>query len=153
MPKFSPVGRSQPMKDMGFTDTFIKVAADCPATQGVVPVGKGDRKPVHVLQFELLSEHPYRYTHADLLYEVHVRHKSVPEDERETRREEILAELLAKPHPCLRASLLPKKFGWGVHYDGEGRIALYPLESDDYRRFSGEGGVAKLVSAMRSKRA
>jgi len=33
--------------------------------------------------------------------------------------------LLSKPHPCLRASMLPKRYGWGVHYDGNGRITLY----------------------------
>ena len=141
------------MKDMGFRDTFIQVAADCPATRGVVPIGKGDRKPVHVLQYELLAGHPYRYTHADLLFEVHVRHKAVQDGELRARAPEIRAELLAKPHPCLRASLLPKKYGWGVHYDGDGRISLYPVDSEDYRRFTRPGGVANLVGAMRSKRA
>jgi hypothetical protein len=138
---------------MSYTDTFIRVATDCPATRGVVPVARGDRKPVHVLQYELLSEHPYRYTHEDLLFEVHVRHKAIPADEREARVREIRAELFAKPHSCLRASLLPKRYGWGIHYDRAGRIALYPMESEAYRRFTQEGGGTKLLTAMRSKRA
>lgn len=141
------------MKSMGYQDTFIQVASDCPETCGVVPVAKGDHKPVHVLQYELLSAHPYRFTHEDLLYEVHVRHKAVPDEERPLRAQEIRTELLAKPHPCLRASLLPKKYGWGIHYDGEGRIALYPMESDAYRRFAQAEGVTTLVLALRSKRA
>jgi hypothetical protein len=141
------------MKDMGYTDTFITVASDCPVVRGVIPVGKDNRKPVHVLQYELLAERPYGHTHADLLFEVHVRHKSVPAEEIEARGEEIRAELLARPHPCLRASLLPKRYGWGVHYDGAGRIALYPMESEEYRRFSRAEGVSRLVSAIRSKRA
>ena len=140
------------MKSMGFRDTFIQIASDCPETRGVVPVPKGERKPVHVLQYELLSAHPYRYTHEDLLYEVHVRHKAVPDEERKVRAQEIRAELIAKPHPCLRASLLPKKYGWGVHYDAKGRIALYPMESDAYRRFVQDGGATTLVRALRSKR-
>jgi hypothetical protein len=101
----------------------------------------------------VLTESPYHLTHAELLFEVHVRHKSVPVAELGTRADEIRAELLAKPHPCLRASLLPKRYGWGVHYDGEGRIALYPLDSEEYRRFTLPGAVANLVSAIRSKRA
>jgi hypothetical protein len=141
------------MKDMGYTDTFIRVATDCPATRGVVPVARGDRKPVHVLQYELLSESPYRYTHGDLLFEVHVRHKAIPAEEVKARAREIRAELLAKPHPCLRASLLPKKYGWGVHYDRKGRIALYARESEEYRRFAQGGGDTMLVYALRSKRA
>ncbi len=142
------------MADMGYKDTFIRVATDCPATRGVVPVSGRDHKPVHVLQYELLSENPYRYTHEDLLFEVHVRHKATPADEREARAQEIRAELLGKPHPCLRASLLPKKYGWGVHYDRQGRIALYPMESEEYRRFTrADGAGPSLVTAMRSKRA
>jgi len=129
------------------------VASDCPATRGVVPVGRGDRKPIHVLQYELLSERPYRLTHADLLFEVHVRHKAIPSDKLKACDRNTREELLNKPHPCLRASLLPKKFGWGVHYDQEGRIAIYPMESEEYRRFTLAGGVANLVSAIRSERA
>lgn len=132
---------------------MIQVATDCHETCGVVPVARGDRKPIHVLQYELLSAHPYRYTHEDLHYEVHVRHKAIPEEERALCGSEIRAELLAKPHPCLRASMLPKKYGWGVHYDGHGRIALYPMESDAYRKFAEDEGTTTLVRAIRSKRA
>jgi len=138
---------------MSYTDTFILVAADCSATCGIVPVVKGDRKPIHALQYELLSEHPYRHTHEDLLFEVHLRHKAIPVDVGEARLQEIKAELLGRPHPCLRASLLPKKYGWGVHYDRRGRIALYPMESEEYRRFTQAGGGTKLLTALRNKRA
>lgn len=141
------------MKDMGYADTFIIVAADCPAERGVVPVGKGDHKPIHVLQYELLAGRPYHYTHADLLFEVHVRHKAIPAGEIKSRGREIRAELLSRPHPCLRASPLPKKFGWGVHYDGRGRIALHAMDSPDYTRFAAGEGVAQVVSAMRTSRA
>jgi hypothetical protein len=141
------------MKDMGYIDTFIKVATDCPTDRGVVPVARGDRKPIHVLQYELLAAHPYRYTHGDLLFEVHARHKAIPAAELRTLGAAIRAELLSKPHPCLRASLLPKKYGWGVHYDGEGRIAIYARESEEYRRFTRPGAVANLTTALRSKRA
>jgi hypothetical protein len=63
-------------------------------------------------------------------------------------------ELLSKPHPCLRASMLPKKFGWGVHYDSEGRIALYGKESPEYRTWASTADPEgpKLISAMRNKR-
>src|SRR4051812_41607581 len=137
---------------MGYTDTFIRVAADCPATRGEVPVARGDRKPVHLLQYELLAEHPYRFTHADLLFEVHVRHKAISEEERRARAGEIRAELLSKPHPCLRASLLPKKYGWGLHYDALGRIALCPVECEEYRRLARPGGGMQVVAALRSRR-
>ncbi|WZO98501.1 DUF6157 family protein [Isosphaeraceae bacterium EP7] len=84
-------------------ETFVRVAPDCPVDRAVVPVVRGDRKPIHVLQYELLTESPYTLSHEDLIYEVHVRHKGVPPGDA-TR-----AELLSKSHPCLRASALPKK--------------------------------------------
>nr|WP_281349931.1 DUF6157 family protein [Paenibacillus tengchongensis] len=61
--------------------------------------------------------------------------------------------MFAKKHPCLRASMLPKRYGWGVHFNGEGRIALYAMESPEYDHYAagGEPGV-KLLDAMRSKR-
>ncbi|WP_422928668.1 DUF6157 family protein [Singulisphaera sp. PoT] len=140
------------MKDMGYKDAFIQVATDCTATTGVVPPSRGGRKSVPVYQYELLAASPYQLTHADLLYEVHVRHKEIAEAELEERGDEIRAELLEKPHPCLRASALGKTYGWGVHYDEEGRIALYAVDSDEYRRFSRPGEVATLVRAMRTRR-
>ncbi|WP_406699967.1 DUF6157 family protein [Singulisphaera sp. Ch08] len=106
-----------------------------------------------MLQYELLTTHPYHSTHEDLHYEVHVRHKAVSDEERTFRGQEIREELLARPHPCLRASLLSKKYGWGIHYDERGRIALYPMESDAYRRFVQAGAITTRVFALRSKRA
>lgn len=139
---------------MSYRNTFIQVAADCPVDHGVVPVAKGDRKPIHVLQYELLSNNPYTYTHEDLLFEVYIRHQSISEDVLQERSEEIWAKLFQKKHPCLRASLLPKKYGWGVHFDQEGKIALYALESVEYQHLmqAGSDGIAQL-KAMRSKRA
>jgi hypothetical protein len=31
--------------------------------------------------------------------------------------------------------MLPKKYGWGLHFDAEGRIALVAVESDYYKAF------------------
>ncbi|WP_370872528.1 DUF6157 family protein [Paenibacillus zeirhizosphaerae] len=37
---------------------------------------------------------------------------------------------------CLRASMLPKKLGWGIHFNGEGKLALIPMESELYRSYA-----------------
>ena len=67
---------------------------------------------------------------------------------------EIRAELFAKPQACMRASSLPKRYGWGVHYDEQGRLALYGVESAEYGRFAaGEAAGVKVVAAMRNRRA
>lgn len=138
---------------MSYKDTFIQVAPDCPVTSAVTPVAKGDRKPVHVLQYELLTAHPYTYTHEDLVFEVYVRQQGLSPEEVEARRAELWDSLFQRGHPCMRASQLTKKYGWGAHYDADGRIALVALGSPEYERLAqtGEGGTRQLY-AMRSKR-
>ncbi len=95
----------------------------------------------------------YAYTQEEALFEVHARHKNIPPEELAARGDELRAEFYAKPTACFRASMLPKKYGWGIHFDETGRMALVAMESPDYRRFA-EGEVAgvRLLAGMRSSR-
>ena len=135
-------------------DTFVLVASDCPVTTAVEPAVKGAAPTVPVIQYELLTARPYALTLEDLIYETHVRRVGLSRAQAKAQAAAIKAELFAKPHACMRASALPKRYGWGVHYDGRGRLALYAMESEEYRQFAG-GEVAgvKIVPAMRSSRA
>ena len=136
------------------TDTFVLVAPDCPGIAGMVPVAKGANPTVAVIQYELLTARPYSLTLEDLIFQTHVRRAGLTKSEAKARTSEIRAALFAKPHPCMRASPLPKKYGWGVHHDASGRIALYGVESEEYRRFaSGTVAGVEVVTALRSKRA
>ncbi|UKS29147.1 DUF6157 family protein [Paenibacillus sp. HWE-109] len=142
---------------MSYTNTFILVSADCPVETGTVPANKKEGKTAHLIQYELLSQNPYRFTQGELIYQVHLRHKQIPQSEIEDRGEDIRQALFAKSHPCLRASMLPKKHGWGVHYDKQGKIAIFPMESEAYQQFveAGNGGAPdapKLLYAMRNSR-
>jgi hypothetical protein len=141
---------------MSYKDAFIQVSADCPVEVGIVPSMKKDSKTAHLIQYELLSQSPYKYTQGELIYEVYLQHKQIPQSEIETRSDEIRKELFSKNHPCLRASMLPKKHGWGVHYNEEGKIAIYPMESEAYQQFveagTGREDGPKLLFAMRNSR-
>ncbi|WP_410771760.1 DUF6157 family protein [Fontibacillus sp. BL9] len=139
---------------MSYKNTFILVSPDCPAVKGIVPVSAKENKPVHLIQYELLTEHPYRYDYPELLLETHIRHKQISSEEMNRRGQEIRDELFAKKHACLRASALPKKFGWGVHYDDDGRIAIYGMDSPEYKSFadSADTGI-QLLLGMRSRKA
>jgi hypothetical protein len=136
---------------LNYLDTFIQVAADSPVTGGVVPAMRDTKKPAHLIQYELISRNPYSYTQEDILWETYIRHRDVPGNEATSDQRR---EFLRKSQPCLRASALPKKYGWGFHFDLEGKVALYAMESEEYRRFiepAGDG--PELLPAMRSKRA
>ncbi|MFM1653194.1 DUF6157 family protein [Brevibacillus sp. B_LB10_24] len=141
------------MKNINYYQTFITVAPDCPVSEGVVPPEKkgGVTKPR--IEYELLSNHPYTFTQEELIYEVYLRHKAIPEEEQKARGTQLRDELFQKPQPCLRASMLPKKYGWGIHYDEAGRIAIYGVESREYESFlKNEGGQWKVIAAMRNSR-
>lgn len=135
---------------MSYTNTFILVAPDSARTEAAVPPMTAKGKTVARIQHELLSAFPGAFTEKELYFRVHCeRHglaAGMPEDE---RKKEWL-KLFAKPQACMRASPLPKSYGWGVHYDEAGRITLVAVESPEYRRLS-EGPLTRHF-AMRSKK-
>jgi len=137
-----------------YYDTFITVSADCPVEYGVAPPEKrGGGKSKPQIEFELAAEHPYEYTQKELMFEVHARHKGITEHELAERGEELKAEFYRKPQACMRGSMLPKRYGWGIHFNSEGKLALIPMESPEYRRFiDGDVGPVKVVAAMRNSR-
>jgi hypothetical protein len=59
---------------------------------------------------------------------------------------------LSKGHPHFRVSALAKRYGWGIHNDAEGKVALIAVESPDYKRLVKDPRTTKL-KAFRSMRA
>jgi hypothetical protein len=137
---------------MAYTSTLILVAPDCPVDTAIVPVAKNNTTPIHLIQYELLTQDPYAYDHEALVFAVHVRRLGLTEEEIEARHAELWADLFVKGHPCMRASSLTKRYGWGAHYDAEGRIALFGMDSAEYDQLCHDDTTQKLF-AMRSKRA
>lgn len=143
---------SVPVHSLGFVhttnyfDTFIEVADDSPAEAAVEPPAR-DEPTIAALHYELIASAPYALTSDDVVFETYARRAGVAADEHERAR----AEFFSRGQPCLRSSPLTKRYGWGVHSDAEGRVALYPLESDDYRRLAADPAIAH-TKAMRSRR-
>ena len=136
------------MKSTNYFNTFIEVAEDCTATVGQIPPVKGGKKTVANLQFEMLSKHPYEYTSDDILFSVFATRKEIAKEDWEEQR----ANFFLKGQPCFRASPLTKRYGWGLHSNEEGKIAIYGVESEEYQRFVADETIIK-KKAMRSKRA
>jgi hypothetical protein len=136
-----------------YCDTFIRVAPDCPVSEAVVPTGKRGQQSIPQIEYELLAEKPYTFTQEELLFAVHVRRQAISKNELKTRHAVLWEEFFAKPRACLRASLLAKRYGWGLHFDGEGRIALVAMESQEYQALAEGKGVATVLTAMRNQRA
>ena len=131
------------MGSTNYKRTFITAAPDCPAQSGEEPTGTS----VAAVQFAILAEQPpYSMTSDDLLFETEKRRKALSGTDAER------AALFAEPQPCLRASPLAKRYGWGIHHDDHGRIALVASGSSDYERLSSAKDL-KVVPAMRNKKA
>jgi len=138
-----------------YVDTFIAVAEDCPAESGTVPPPGRGAPSVAARTHELIAADPYRFTSGDVLFTVHADRAGIPEDERSAARR----EFYARSQACLRSSALGKRYGWGIHADGQGRIALVGRESPEYedfvggRRTASTGEPVRVVRAMRNARA
>ena len=136
---------------MGYVSTFIAVAEDCRAVTGEAPPARAGGPTVAEVQYAMLAAEPGRWTQEDVLL------ASCPSvrgqdglDAGELER--VRADYFSVARACLRASPLPKTYGWGLHYDAEGRITLHAVDSAEYRRLSADPSLTQL-RGMRSARA
>lgn len=135
------------MKSTNYYNTFIEVAEDCPVTEAEVPQERGGKQTVATIQYDLISQHPYQHTSDDVLFQVHAIRNNIPKEQQVEERE----KFFSRGQPCLRASPLTKRYGWGVHSNSEGKIALYAVESSAYKKLTADQNLRHL-KAMRSKK-
>lgn len=105
----------------------------------VLPPAK-EPKSIAQIEYEMLIEDPYKYDSDDVLYRANGERRGLTRE-----------EFFSKGQPCFRSSPLTKRYGWGVHCDQNGKIAIHPVESVEYKRCAKDGKL-KHLKAMRSKR-
>lgn len=128
-----------------YQNSFIAIADDCPALSGEIPPLKGQARSVANIQFELLHRHPYQYTSDEIVFQVFAEKNDLAKPEWEKAR----AQFFSKGQPCLRCSPLTKRYGWGLHYNSEGKIALVGAETEAYKKHLKDSSL-KVMKAMRS---
>ena len=136
---------------MDFVNAFVEVAPDTHAVTGTAPPVRGASKSVANLEYELIASAPYVHTHDDVLFAVHVA-RTRAADTGVNAQAMSREEFFSRSHACMRASALPKTYGWGLHFDAEGRVALVGVETGRYRELAGDPSLGH-TRAMRSKRA
>lgn len=129
-----------------YIDTFIEVAEDTKAKCGTVPPAKAKRT-VAEIQYRLIAENPYKYTSDDVLFLVFAERNDLTEAERPQARE----AFFSKGQPCFRTSSLTKTYGFGIHCNSGGKIALYGMGTEAYRQFVVDANTKK-VKAMKSSK-
>lgn len=129
-----------------YFDTLIEVAPDTKVNYGTPPPSK-EKKTVAQLQYELIGNNPYKFSSDDILFQVYADRNDLKESEYKQARE----QFFSKGQPCLRTSPLAKTYGYGIHSDKNGKIALYGMETKEYANFITDSEVIK-VKAMKSGR-
>lgn len=134
------------MHTTNYLNTFIEVAEDCPVRKGELPPEK-ENPTVARLQFAMVYDHPYKYTSDDVIFSTYAMRNEIPKSEWKEARD----LFFSKGQACLRSSPLTKRYGWGVHNDATGRIAIFAQDSPEYKKFSRDRSL-KIVKAMRSSK-
>ncbi|TMF15968.1 MAG: hypothetical protein E6I37_00175 [Chloroflexi bacterium] len=133
---------------MNYYNTLIEIAEGSPATKAEVPKPKGGKKTKPVIEYEMIANHPYKYTEEDIAFETYAVLHNIPKaiwpKERQT--------FLSKGHPHLRVSALAKRYGWGIHNNAEGKVALIAVNSLKYKKLMKDPRTTK-IKAFRSESA
>jgi len=135
---------------MNYINTFIAVSPDTKAKVGSVPLARGKRS-IAQIEYELISSHPYKFTQEEVQFAVHVERTGIAPAQLKAKRSKLWSDFFSKPTACMRTSPLARSYGWGLHFDREGKVALVPMESPKYRKLSASPSIEQ-TRAMRSKR-
>ncbi len=130
-----------------YYNTFITTAPDSRATCGVKPPEGKEGLTAAGIQYALIQRHPYKYTSDDILFMVYASKHQMPTREWPEAR----ATFFAKGQPCMRTSPLTKRYGWGIHCNTEGKLALVGCESKQYKEML-QDPILTILPAMRSSR-
>lgn len=132
---------------MSYKNTFITISEDSTAASGIVPSERNGKPTIASIEYELINNNPYKYTQDDVQFETYIIKNQIGTSDLDELRE----IFFSKPKACFRASPLVKKYGWGIHYDDQGKVAIYDVNSEKYNEFLNLENIT-LVKGMRSKR-
>ena len=129
-----------------YFDTFIEVAEDTKANSGTKPPTK-EKRTVAEMQYELIAKNPYKHTSDDILFQVFADRNDLTKAEYKQARE----QFFSKGQACFRTSPLTKTYGFGIHSNSNGKVALYGMETQEYQSFLADTKIKK-VKAMKSSK-
>lgn len=133
------------MHTTNYVNTLITVSPDTKAVAATTPpTGKAS---IAEMQLTMMLGHDYELTSDDVIFTVFADRSGVVAKDRAAARD----QFFSKGQPCLRTSPLAKSYGWGIHADARGRVALVPMESSRYEDLMADEATDKRA-AMKSSR-
>ena len=115
-------------------EELIKISDDSPTEKSLKPENENS---VEGIKFDVLINHPYKYTEIEFFKEVHFNRRGKKHLKLETY--------------SLKRLGLAKRYGWGVHIDADKKIAIVPCESEKYNNLLTDPKVKK-SNAYRNKK-
>jgi hypothetical protein len=119
---------------------LIQVAEDCPVSQGTIPATKREVETIAMIQYDELTKYPYQYNEQEFHEQVNLVRRGKKSGEVNLGRYDI------------RRNALSKKYGWGIHINEEGKLALVGCETYKYKQLEQDILVDK-VKSYRIKKA
>lgn len=132
---------------MSYKNTFILISEDSPVESAVIPMPRKEKPTIASIEYELIYNNPYKFTQDDVQFQTYVIKNEIESDKLDELRE----QFFSKPKACFRASPLVKKYGWGIHYNEEGKVSIYEMKSRPYHQFL-HSDETTILKGMRSKR-
>lgn len=132
---------------MCYRNTLITISEDSPITSAIVPVPRNEKPTIASIEYDLIKNNPYQFTQEDVQFQTYLIKNQLDFN----NESELWEQFFSKPKACFRASPLVKKYGWGIHYDAQGKVSLFDVNSETYNHLLNKGNITKL-KGMRSKR-
>lgn len=130
-----------------YYNTLILVAEDTKATEAMVPPSKEGKPTIANMHFDMLHEHPYQFSSDDLLFTTYAERQGIPEQDLAMAR----ALFFSKGQACMRTSALAKNYGWGIHADETGKMALVAMGSERYEVLQEDKDTIKVKAMKRGR--
>ncbi len=129
-----------------YFNTLIVVAEDIKVVCGVIPSSKTS-KTIAEMQYERIIDNPYKYTSDEMLFQIYAIRNDINESDINHEKE----KFFSKGQACLRTSPLARTYGFGIHFNEVGKVAIYGVETFEYNQLLNDENIKK-VKAMRTKR-
>ncbi|MDO7484823.1 DUF6157 family protein [Peribacillus frigoritolerans] len=132
---------------MSYKNTLITISEDSKVTSAKVPVIKNEKPTIAYIEHDLINNNPYKFTQEDVQFNTYLIKNQIEAENVAELRE----QFFSKSKACFRASPLVKNYGWGIHYNNQGKVAIYDVNSSMYNQLLNQDDITKL-KGMRSKR-
>lgn len=132
---------------MSYKNTLITISEDSKVSSAKVPVIRNEKPTIAYIEHDLINNNPYKFTQEDVQFKTYLIKNQMEAENAAQLRE----QFFSKSKACFRASPLVKNYGWGIHYNNQGKVAIYDVNSEMYNQLLKQDDITKL-KGMRSKR-